>query len=324
MKDHLVAALAYDGLCTFEFGCAVEVFGLARPELPVDWYDFAVCGVEEGPLRSTAGVMVTPPHGLDTLERTGTIIVPGWRGMDAPVPRPLVEALRRAHARGARVASICSGVFVLAAAGLLEGRRATTHWRYTDRLRAMHPGVRVESDVLYVDEGDVITSAGSAAGLDMMLHLVRRDHGAAVCNLVARRLVVPAHRDGAQAQVIERPVPASRDARLSQVIGHLRVRITEPHRVEDLARMAAMSERTFFRKFREATGLTPTDWIVAERVALAKDLLERGRDGGRLTVDQIAEACGFGAPETLRHHFRRLVGQSPAAYRCRDGALRES
>jgi AraC family transcriptional activator FtrA len=203
-------------------------------------------------------------------------------------------------------------VFVLAAAGLLDGRRATTHWRYTERLGILYPSIRVEPDVLYVDEGDIVTAAGSAAGLDMMLHLIRRDHGGRICNLVARRLVIPPHREGGQAQFIMRPVPPVRNSRLAEVIAYLRANLAKPHRVQDLARMAAMmSERTFFRRFREAVGVAPMDWIASERVAAAKDMLEEGQ----LSVEQVAEACGFGAPETLRYHFRRAVGQTPAGYR---------
>ncbi|MFZ2870855.1 DJ-1/PfpI family protein, partial [Zavarzinia sp.] len=188
----LVVALAYDGLCTFEFGLAVEVFGLPRPEMGPDWYRFAVASVDPGPLRATGGVRLLVDGGLEMLDQAGTIIVPGWRGADVPVPEALREALRRAAGRGARLLSICSGVFVLAAAGLLEGRRATTHWRYAARLAAAYPAIMVDADVLYVDEGQVLTSAGSAAGLDLCLHLVRRDFGAEAANRVARRLAVPA------------------------------------------------------------------------------------------------------------------------------------
>lgn len=311
MKGHQVVALAYDGLCAFEFGCVVEMFGLERPELGVDWYDFRVCAAEPGPLRSAAGISLQVPHGLEALEEADTIVIPGWRGVDVPVPEALAAALVRAHARGARIATICSGAFVLAAAGLLDGRRATTHWLYAEALRAAFPAIRVEPDVLYVEDGRLITSAGSAAGLDMLLHLVRSDHGPTIANIIARRLVIPPHRHGGQAQFVERPVPPVRDARFVEVIDHVRANLAHDHSTRDLARRAAMSERTFFRRFRETVGLSPADWIIAERVAAAKDLLETSR----LSVEQIALHCGFGAPETLRHHFRRLVGRSPADYR---------
>ena len=204
---HRVAAIAYDGLCTFEFGIAVEIFGLPRPELDIPWYDFRVCGVDDGPASATGGVSLNITHGIETLAWADTIIVPGWRhGADETVPTGLREAVSTAHGRGARLVSICSGVFVLAAAGILDGKRATTHWRHAARLKALYPRISVEPDSLYVDEGQVPTSAGSAAGLDLCIHIVRRDHGPDIANSVARRLVLPTHRDGGQSQYVPRPV----------------------------------------------------------------------------------------------------------------------
>lgn len=219
--NRLVVALAYDGLCTFEFGVAVEVFGLARPEMGEDWYRFAVAAVDDGEMRATGGVRFTADGGLELVEQAGTIIVPGWRGMDAPVPDALCAALQRAHAKGARLLSICSGVFVLAASGLLDGKRATTHWRYTEALKERYPAITVLPDVLYVDEGTVLTSAGSAAGIDLCLHLIRRDFGTKAANMVARRLVVPPHRDGGQAQFIDKAVPELHER---QGLGHCSIR----------------------------------------------------------------------------------------------------
>jgi AraC family transcriptional activator FtrA len=309
-----VAVLAYDGLCTFEFGVAVEVFGLARPEMGPDWYRFAVSALEPGPLRAAGGVRILADGGLEVLAEAGTIVVPGWRGVREPVPAALAEALRAAHDRGARLVSICSGTFVLGAAGLLEGRRATTHWRYVEALRAAYPGVRVEPDVLYVDEGQVLTSAGSAAGIDVCLHLVRRDFGPEAANRLARRLVVPPHREGGQAQFVERPVPPAREgARLGPLLDRMRARLAEAQPVATLAREAGMSPRTFLRRFRAATGTTPGEWLLAERLARARELLEAGEH----TVDDLAAACGFGAAAGLRHHFRERLGTSPAAYRRR-------
>src|SRR5882672_9282324 len=201
-----VVALAYDRLATFEFGIVVEVFGLPRPEIKVPWYRFEVCALDRGPLRATGGVTIRAGAGLGALSRAGTIIIPGWRDPEERPPEALLTALRAAHARGARLVTICSGVFVLAAAGLLDGRRATTHWRYVERLRSLHPQIRVEPDVLYVDEGSILTSAGSAAGIDLCLHVVRRDYGAEIANQVARRLVMPPHRDGGQAQYVQDPI----------------------------------------------------------------------------------------------------------------------
>lgn len=314
-----VVALAYDGLCTFEFGVAVELFGLPRPEMGPDWYAFATAAVEPGPLRGLGGVQVVADGGLELVERAGTIIAPGWRGADRPVPQPLVEALRAAHANGARVMSICSGVFVLAAAGLLAGRRATTHWRHVDTLRALHPDIEVLPDVLYVDEGDVMTSAGSAAGLDLGLHLVRRDFGPEAANTVARRLVIPPHRDGGQAQFIQRPVPTAHEAsRLSPILDRLRADLAREHTVKALADAAGMSPRTFLRRFEAATGMTPARWLLAERLARARDLLETTPAG----VERIAQAVGFGAA-ALRHHFRKTLATTPQAYRARFGDRRD-
>lgn len=310
----LVVALAYDGLCTFEFGLAVEVFGLPRPEMGPGWYRFAVAGLDPGPLRATGGVRLLVDGGLELLERADTIVVPGWRGAEVPVPEALCEALRRAAARGARILSICSGVFVLAAAGLLDGRRATTHWRHAARLAERYPAIAVDADVLYVDEGQVLTSAGSAAGLDLCLHLVRRDFGAEAANAVARRLVVPAHRDGGQAQFIERPVPrAPAGARVAPVLDQMLARLDRPHPLPALARIAGMSLRSFLRHFRAATGLAPGEWLLRQRLERARELLETGGAG----IEQIAQACGFGTAATLRHHFHRRLGLGPSDYRRR-------
>lgn len=316
MSDHpphsTVVALAYDGLCTFEFGCAYEIFGLPRPELDRPWYRFEVCAAEPGPLRAAGGLAVRAPHDLDLIERADTVIVPGWRSPDAPVPRPLLAALARVPERGGRLASICSGVFVLAAAGVLDGRRATTHWRYAEALARRHPRIEVDSDVLYVDEGSVLTSAGSAAGLDLCLHIVRCDHGAAVANNVARRLVLAPHRDGGQRQFVDTPVASGVDTgRLAALLDWLPTHIDENLNVTDLARQAGMSLRNFQRRFREATGAAPGDWLNRQRVARARHLAETTD----LTVEQIAARSGFGAVETLRHHFRRLVGTTPTRYR---------
>jgi len=310
-SNPLVVALAYDGLCAFEFSCAAEVFGLARPELGAGWYRFETCAAERRPLRGQYGLRLSAMHGLERLRRAGTIVIPGWKGVEVPVPARIVDALRDAHARGARLLSICSGAFVLAATGLLDGRRATTHWRYADALRRRYPRIEVDPDVLYIDEGALLTSAGSAAGLDLCLHLVRRDWGARVANHVARRLVIPPHRDGGQAQYVERPVEAVDRHALSPLLDTMRRRLAEPLSIARLARMASMSERSFMRHFKAATGLTPTDWLVRTRVERARELLEDSRH----SVERIAGLTGFGTATTLRHHFRRRVGASPRAYR---------
>ena len=307
-----VVAVAYDGLCTFEFGCTYEVFGLPRPEVRRPWYRFEVCAAEPGRLGAAGGLAVGAPCDLDLIARADTVVVPGWRGPDEPAPPALLDALRRVAERGGRLVSICSGVFVLAAAGVLDGRRATTHWRYAETLARRHPRIRVDPDVLYVDEGRVLTSAGSAAGLDLCLHIVRRDHGAAIANLVARRLVLAPHRDGGQQQFVTAPVAAKAETgRLAALLDWLPAHLDRPLDVAALARRAGMSVRTFQRRFRETTGAAPGDWLIRQRVARARHLAETTD----LTVEQIATRSGFGAVETLRHHFRRAVGTTPASYR---------
>lgn len=308
-----VAVLAYDGLCAFEFACAAEVFGLARPELGRDWYRFETCAAQRRPLRGQYGLKLSADAGLERLVRAGTVIVPGWTSLDTPVPSNILDALRAAHARGARLLSICSGAFVLAATGLLDGRRATTHWRYVDALRDRHPHIAVDRNALYIDEGDLLTSAGSAAGLDLCLHLVRRDWGAKIANHVARRLVIPPHRDGGQAQYVDRPVHAEPRGALAPLLDGLRRRLAEPLSIAELARIASMSERSFMRRFKQATGTTPGDWLVYARIDAARELLE----AGPLSIDRIAAETGFGSAITLRHHFRRKLGLSPSDYRAR-------
>ncbi|WP_259267209.1 transcriptional regulator FtrA [Buttiauxella sp. BIGb0471] len=308
----LVVVLAYDGLCTFEFGVAVEVFGLPRPEMGNDWYRFAVAGIEAGEFRAMGGIRLTVDGGLDLLAQAGTIVVPGWRCADEPVPEPLCEALRAAHARGARIMSICSGVFVLAAAGLLNGLQASTHWRYTEKLQQRYPEIQVMPDVLYIDNGSVLTSAGSAAGIDLSLHLVRRDYGQAAANSVARRLVVPPHRVGGQAQFIEQPVPTPYESkRLSPLFDYLHTHLADEHCVDSLAAFTGMSPRTFLRRFSAATGTTPARWLLNVRLTCCRDLLE----SSTLSIDEIAERVGFGSAATLRHHFRAKLDTTPAAYR---------
>jgi AraC family transcriptional regulator, transcriptional activator FtrA len=311
MKKHLVVALAYDRLCTFEFGCVVELFALDRPELGVPWYDFEVVAVEPGPIRAAGGITVQAPYEPELLALADTIVIPGWRDADEAPPPALVAAIRSAYERGARLCSICSGVFVLAAAGVLDGKPATTHWRYTDRLAQRHPTIIVRPDDLYVDAGQVITSAGSAAGIDMLLHLVRRDYGARIGNLVAQRLVVAPHREGGQAQFLPRPMAHDEQGRLSRLMDWLRSNPALPHTVASMAQRAAMSPRTLQRQFQDATGMGAVEWLIHERVALAKDLLETAD----IPLAQVAERAGFGSEESLRHHFRRLAATSPGAYR---------
>lgn len=312
MGKHLVVALAYDRLCTFEFGCVTELFALERPELDVDWYRFAVCASEPGPLRAAGGITVDAPYTIKMLDRADTIVVPGWRDANELPPEPLLKRIRMAYQRGARLCSICSGVFVLAAAGVLDGKTVTTHWRYAETLQRRYPLARVEPDALYIDEGQIITSAGSAAGLDMLLHVVRRDYGGAVANRVAQRLVVAPHREGGQAQFVPRPMPLDEGGRLTKLMDWMRQHTALPHTLRSLAERAAMSPRTLQRQFHDATGMAPYEWLVRERVAAAREILEVQP---ALPISRVAEFAGFGSEESMRRHFRRIVLTSPAAYR---------
>ena len=312
-KPHRVVALAYEGLCTFEFGIVVEAFALKRPELDVPWYRFAVCSAEPGPVRAIGGVTIEASSGLGTLRSADTIVVPGWRNPDEAPPPALLSALRSACRRGARIVSICSGVFVLAAAGLLDGKRATTHWRYVDRLSARYPKIIVEPDVLYVDEGKVLTSAGSAAGIDLCLHIIRKDYGARIANQVAKRLVVPPHRDGDQSQYVAAVVPAGNARSLSRLLEWARANLQHDLTVATLAKQAGMSARSFARHFRAEVGTTPHRWLSRQRLLAAQQWLETTDE----SIDSIAGSVGMTTAATLRHHFRTAFRTSPTAYRKR-------
>lgn len=310
--NRLVVAIVYDRLCLFELGVATEVFGLSRPEMGDAWYRFTSVAAEAGELRALGGIRLAVDADLGLLEGAGTIIIPGWRGIDEAVPQPLIEALCQAYSKGARILSICSGVFVLAAAGLLSGKRVTTHWRYVDSLRQRYPDIRVEPDVLYIDEGNVLTSAGSAAGIDLCLHLVRRDFGPGIANKVARRLVIPTHRDGGQAQFIEQAVPVVHErGRLGPLLDAMRADLGHDYAVAQMAKAAGMSQRTFLRRFSAATGTTPAKWLLRERLTRARNMLE----SSDMAVEEIAFLSGFGTSATMRHHFRRQLLTSPASYR---------
>ncbi|KQV83879.1 transcriptional regulator FtrA [Rhizobium sp. Root1220] len=308
-----VIVLAYDGLCTFEFGIAYEVFGLPRPEMGANWYRFAVCGIEPGPLRAAGGLTVTVDSDLGILDDADLIVVPGWRAIDAPVPEPLVAALQAAHRRGTRIMSLCSGVAVLAASGLLRDRRATTHWRYVSSIGERYPDISLDASVLYMDEGSLLTAAGSAAGIDLCLHVVRGDFGTEAANSVARRLVVPPHREGGQAQFISTPVPQAREGiRLGPLLEWMRARLDEEQPISLLAGRAGMSMRTFQRGFEATTGASVGEWLLKERLRHARELLEKEL---AISLDDIAVASGFGTLATMRHHFRKRLGTSPSAYR---------
>ncbi|MEW1616476.1 MULTISPECIES: helix-turn-helix domain-containing protein [unclassified Streptomyces] len=303
-----VALAVTDGMLHFELALACEVFGSHAPAGADSWYDLSLCG--PGAVRA-GRFRLEPDRGLDALAGADTVIVPGWVDVDQPPPAELIDAVRAAHEAGARVASLCTGAFVLAAAGLLEGRRATTHWAHTQVLAERHPRVTVDPDVLYEDDGRVLTSAGKAAAMDLCLHLVRLDHGSAVANALARRLVVPPHRDGGQAQFVTTPVPAPGNHPLAELFPWVMARLDQPLGVEDLARRARMSSRHLGRHFRSVTGTTPLQWLLTQRIRRAQELLETTDD----TLDAIATATGMGTATTLRRHFHRTVGVPPDAYR---------
>ncbi|MGW6937830.1 helix-turn-helix domain-containing protein [Streptomyces xanthophaeus] len=303
-----VALAVTDGMLHFELSLAYEVFGADLSGVADPWYELTVCGpgaVQVGRFR------LEPDSGLDRLPYADTVIVPGWADVDVDPPADLVDAVRAAHEAGARVASLCTGAFVLAAAGLLDGRRATTHWAHTRALAERHPRVEVDPDVLYVDNGSVLTSAGKAAAMDLCLHLVRLDHGSAVANTLARRLVVPPHRAGGQAQFVTAPVPAQDDHPLAELLPWAVERLDRPLTVEDLARRANMSSRNLGRHFRSTTGTTPLQWLLTQRIRRAQELLETTGD----SVDAIAQATGMGTATSLRRHFNRTVGVPPDTYR---------
>ncbi len=309
-----VAVVVLDGFAPFELGVVCEVFGTDRTSEGLPRYDFAVVAGEPGPLRSEAGFSLETSFGLDRLDTADLIVVPAsgdLRCRREEWPEPLLTALRRAIDRGSRVLSVCTGAFVLGAAGLLDGRHCTTHWRHADRLARMYPAAKVDPSVLYVDDEPVITSAGTAAGIDACLYLVRTEQGSRVANAIARRMVVPPHRDGGQAQFIERPVAEPAGDALSDVIEWMQRNLDRPVTVAEVASLAAMSPRTFARRFVHETGTTPLRWLTGQRVLFAQQLLEDTDE----TVDVIAERAGFGNAATFRHHFRAWRATTPDAYR---------
>lgn len=309
---HNVAIVLCEGFTAFELGVACEVFGDDRWVAPGDpWYRLFICGDNSAPLTSDSGFQIVLPYGLEVLETVDTVIVaPTYRPFE--IPDSVFLELRRAHARGCRMLSLCGGAFVLAEAGLLNGRRAATHWTECDELARRYPDLSVDASVLFVDEGDILTGAGSAAGIDLCLHIVRQDYGSEVATQLARQLVVPPQRDGGQAQYIDKPLPSLDNLDLlSETVAWMQAHLNEPLSVEVLARRAAMSARTFARRFQAATGTTPHRWLQAQRVRLAQRLLETTD----LPVELVAAQSGLSTAGNLRKHFGRLVHTSPQAYR---------
>ncbi|GAT79535.1 transcriptional activator [Streptomyces sp. F-3] len=311
-RKEIVAVLLFSGGPIFESSIPLSVFGVDRQDAGVPRYRLLVCAGEEGPLRTTGGLELTAPHGLEAISRAGTVVVPAWRSITSPPPEESLNALRQAHEEGARIVGLCTGAFVLAAAGLLDGRPATTHWMYAPTLAKRYPSVHVDPRELFVDDGDVLTSAGTAAGIDLCLHIVRSDHGSEAAGALARRLVVPPRRSGGQERYLDRSLPEEIGADpLAEVVAWALEHLHEQFDVETLAARAYMSRRTFDRRFRSLTGSAPLQWLITQRVLQAQRLLETSD----YSVDEVASRCGFRSPVALRGHFRRQLGSSPAAYR---------
>jgi transcriptional regulator GlxA family with amidase domain len=306
-----IAVVLLEDVAVFEYGVLTEVFGIDRTDDGVPAFDFRVCSVRPGePLRTSSHASVIAPYGLEELADADLVAVPATTVRDE-YPEEILEAVRAAADRGAILLTVCSGAFVLATAGVLDGRRCATHWRYAEEFRRRFPDAKLDADVLFVDDGDIITSAGTAAGIDACLHLVRRELGSAVATRIARRMVVPPQRDGGQRQYVDLPVPEYTGDSLQPVLDWMVANLTTEHTVPDLARRAQMSDRTFARRFVAETGTTPLKWVTTQRVLHARSLLEQTRLG----IEQIAAESGFGTAALLRHHFRRVVGVAPQDYR---------
>jgi transcriptional regulator GlxA family with amidase domain len=305
-----VAVVAFHGISPFHLSVPCIVFGDALGgDSP---FDVVVCAAEPPPLKTTAGFSLSDLAPLGALKKADAIVVPSWRDVNERPPERLLKALREAHARGVQIVGLCLGTHVLAEAGVLDGRRATTHWEYASELAERFPTVDIDPDVLYVEDGNILTSAGTAAGIDACLHLVRRRLGAEAANRLARRLVVPPHREGGQAQFIEQPLPSTAGGtRLAQLIDSVRARLHVPHSLDSLASEASMSRRSFTRHFNALTGTTVQSWLLAERLALSQRLLEQTDQ----SIERIAELAGFGSVISLRHHFRQSLGVKPTSWR---------
>lgn len=307
-----VSTLALDGLAPFEFGVICEVFGIDRASDGVPNFDFKVCALEPGrPLRTSVSAMVIPEYGLDSLVGADLVALPAVAANEYPAEA--LAAVRAAADAGAIILTVCSGAFIAGAAGLLDGRPCTTHWMHADELAARYPTARVDRNVLFVDDGNLITSAGTAAGIDACLHLVRREFGAEIANKIARRMVVPPQRDGGQRQYIDQPIPVRCSEGFAPHLDWILSNLEYPHTVTSLAKRASMSSRTFARRFVEETGRTPMQWVTDQRVMYARRLLEETD----LDIDRVADKSGFGTATLLRHHFRRVIGVTPSDYRRR-------
>ncbi|RUU14100.1 helix-turn-helix domain-containing protein [Mesorhizobium sp. USDA-HM6] len=312
MRDPIIAAIAFDGISPFHLSVPCLVFGADRTKLGLPRFDFRVCAVEQGPIHTDAGLTISVPYDLSALDEADIVIVPSWKDLEAPLAAPLKDALERSHKRGALIVGLCLGTFAIAAAGLLAGRKATTHWAYTDQLQVLHPDIAVDADVLYVDDGDIVTSAGVAAGLDCCLHIVRARYGAEAALRLARHVVLSPHRQGGQAQFIERPVaPTPSVDRFAKALDEVRATLGETHSLDSVADAAGLTRRTFTRRFQKTTGTSFGDWLADQRVALAQRLLEQTDK----SMDMVAFEAGFGSATSLRQHFAARLRTSPTRYR---------
>ncbi|RWC63221.1 helix-turn-helix domain-containing protein [Mesorhizobium sp.] len=312
MTDPIIAVLAFDGISPFHLSVPCLVFGEDRTALGLPRFDFRICAIKAGPIHTEAGLTIAAPHGLEGLDGADIVIIPSWHHLGEPVSPLLMEALRRAHQRGALIVGLCLGTFAIAAAGLLSGRRAATHWAYSDQLQTLHPDIIVDATVLYVDNGDVVTSAGVAAGLDCCLHIVRARYGAEAALRLARQIVLSPHRQGGQAQFIEHPVARSADAdRFTQVLDAVRAALGETHSLDSVAEAAGLTRRTFTRRFQKSIGTSFGDWLTSQRIELAQRLLEATEK----SMDLVAFEAGFGSATSLRQHFSARLRTSPAQYR---------
>ncbi|MGL6018718.1 MAG: helix-turn-helix domain-containing protein [Gibbsiella quercinecans] len=312
MTSPTVAIVAFDHISPFHLSVPCLVFGEERQNGNPPWFRLHVCAAETSPLQTTAGFTVSCSEGLAALAWADMVVVPSWRDVNETPPVALLDALRQAHARGARIVGLCLGAYVLAAAGLLAGRKATTHWAWAEDFTRRYPDTALDASVLYVEDDNVMTSAGVAAGIDCCLHIVRQHYGHEVANQVARRLVVPPHREGLQAQFIEQPVPKQlTDKRMAELLDWLRANLQQPHPIDAVADRLALSRRTFTRRFKRLTGMTLGEWLLQERIALAQRRLETST----APVEAIAAECGFGSGAVMRQHFAQILKVTPSAYR---------
>jgi len=311
-NSHLIVMLAYDGMSSFECAIAVESFARRDHEPGKNWYEFAVVALDEERVSGERGFVFHANGKLDLVEQAGTIIVPGWSRVEAPVPERLVNILRAAHGNGTRIVSLCTGVMAVAAAGLLKGRKATSHWKHVHFLAERHPDIDVQPNVLYVDNGDVLTSAGGAAGIDLCLHIIRKDFGTKAANMVARHMVAPPHRDGGQAQFILHHVPAMHEGtKIGLLLDLMRSDLAQTYSIKEMARIAGMSRSTFLRRFDLALGMPPAQWLKTERLMKAVDYLENTV----VSIEEIAHKVGFSSASALREQFKKQYSVSPIAYR---------